>query len=79
MCSKILEEILSHLKHLGATDQFEKQSTLALELFIHMIIRADLTKPSLSLMAINLWNLSQKHSYGDSKFKVRNIHNVKNF
>ncbi|KAJ8664206.1 hypothetical protein QAD02_024471 [Eretmocerus hayati] len=67
MCSKILEELLSHLKNLGVTGQLEKQSTLALELFIHMIIRADLTKPPLSQMAIKLWNLSQKHNVADTK------------
>lgn len=76
MCSKILEEILNHLKYLGMTDQFDKQSALALELFILVITRADLTKTSLSLMAINLWNLSQKYSSGDSKFKVR-INSIK--
>lgn len=73
MCSKILEEVLCHLKHLGVTEQYEKQSILALELFICMVTRADLTESSLSLMATNLWNLSQKQNYGDSKFKVGNF------
>lgn len=68
--SKIVEEILSHLKYLGSTDQLEKQATLALELFNCFIIRADLRDPQLAHMAVNLWNLSVRHGSIDSKMKV---------
>lgn len=72
ICSKVLEELLNHLKHLGTTDQLDKQSALAHQLFFHMLVRADLEKPSLSHIAVNLWNLSQKHGVNDPKLKVRN-------
>ncbi|XP_011503755.1 PREDICTED: UPF0505 protein C16orf62 homolog [Ceratosolen solmsi marchali] len=71
MCSKVFEELLSYLKHLGSSNQLDKQSILAFELFVCMIIRADLTKPSLLHMAVNLWNLSQKRNTVDSKFKLK--------
>lgn len=66
----MIEEILGHLKYLGSTEQFDKQSALAFELFNCFIIRADLRKPSLANMAVNLWNLSQRHGLVDSKMTV---------
>lgn len=71
ICTKLVEEILSHLKYLGSTDQFEKQAILALELFNCFVIRADLRDPPLAHMAVNLWNLSQRHGFTDSKVKVK--------
>jgi len=70
ICSKIVEEILSHLKYLGSIEQFDKQSALALELFNCFIIRADLREPTLANMAVNLWNLSQRHGPVDPKVTV---------
>lgn len=71
ICSKIVEEILCHLKYLGSIDQLEKQSALALELFNCFIIRADLRDPALANMAVNLWNLSQRHGFIDSKVTMK--------
>lgn len=71
ICSKMVEEILSHLKYLGSIDQFEKQAALALELFNCFVIRADLRNPLLAHMAVNLWNLSQRRGFIDSKVKVK--------
>lgn len=68
--SKVLEELLSHLKYLGSTNQYDKQSILALELFIRMVMRVDLQNPSMAHMAINLWNLSQKSGIIDPKSSV---------
>ncbi|XP_029053584.1 VPS35 endosomal protein-sorting factor-like [Osmia bicornis bicornis] len=73
MCSKIVEEVLSHLKYLGSTDQVEKQVALAIELFNCFVIRADLRDPLLAQMAVNLWNLSQRYGYVDSKVKMKMI------
>ncbi|XP_012255846.2 VPS35 endosomal protein-sorting factor-like isoform X2 [Athalia rosae] len=73
ICSKVLEEILSHLKYLGSSDQGSKQSALALELFAHLIIRADLKQPALATIAVNLWKLSQKHGSADPKLSARTI------
>ncbi|KYN21342.1 UPF0505 protein C16orf62 like protein [Trachymyrmex cornetzi] len=71
ICSKIVEEILGHLKYLGSTEQFDKQSALALELFNCFIIRADLRDTALANMAVNLWHLSQRHGSVDSKVTMR--------
>ena len=71
ICSKVLEEIVSHLKYLGSIDQIDKQSALALELFSRLIMRADLRNPALATMAVNLWNLSQKYGSADPKLRVR--------
>lgn len=73
MSSKIVEEILGHLKYLGSTEQFEKQAALALELFNCFIIRADLRDPALAHMAVNLWNLSQRHGFIDAKVMMKTI------
>lgn len=70
ICSKIVEEILSHLKYLGSTEQLDKQSALALELFNCFIIRADLRDTALANMAVNLWHLSQRHGSVDFKVTV---------
>jgi hypothetical protein len=70
MCSKVMEELLSYLKYLNTSNELDKQSILAFELFVRMIIRIDLTRPSLLHIAVNLWNLSQKHNTVDSKLKV---------
>ncbi|XP_066588771.1 VPS35 endosomal protein-sorting factor-like [Prorops nasuta] len=73
ICSKIIEEILSHLKYLGSSDQHDKQSALAMELFNRFIIRGELREASLSNMAVNLWNLSNRHGSVDPKVKVKTI------
>ncbi|XP_033219620.1 VPS35 endosomal protein sorting factor-like [Belonocnema kinseyi] len=67
----VLHEILAQLKYLGSTEQLEKQSALALDLFIRMIIRADLQQSSMATLAVNLWNLSQKNSGEDQYKRVR--------
>ncbi|XP_026666628.1 UPF0505 protein C16orf62 homolog isoform X2 [Ceratina calcarata] len=73
MSSKIVEEILAHLKYLGSTDQLEKQVALAFELFNCFVIRADLRDPQLAHMAVNLWNLTQRHGSVDQKVKMKMI------
>ena len=69
--SKVLHEILTQLKYLGSSEQFDKQSTLALDLFNRMIARADLQQPSMATLAVNLWNLSLKNGSEDQNKRVR--------
>lgn len=71
LSSKVLHEILTHLKYLGTIEQLEKQSSLALDLFIRMMIRADLQQSTMAQLAVNLWNLSQKHGDEDQNRKIR--------
>jgi len=77
ICTKVLEEILNHLKYLGSTDQVDKQSSLALELFGRLVMRADLRQPALASMAVSLWNLSQKNGSTDPKMRLRTIEYVR--
>ena len=74
--SKIVEEILSHLRYLGSTDQLEKQVALAAELFNCFVVRADLRDPQLARVAVNLWNLSVRRGIVDSKMKVKGRHTI---
>ncbi|KAJ1532194.1 hypothetical protein ONE63_000815 [Megalurothrips usitatus] len=71
MCSVVVEEVLSHLKYLGTSELYQKQSSLALELLIRIAVKADLSKPDLATLALNLWNLAQRHGCMDLKLAVR--------
>ncbi|KAE8740858.1 hypothetical protein FOCC_FOCC013650 [Frankliniella occidentalis] len=77
MCSVVVEEILSHLQYLGKNELFSKQSSLALDLLIRIATKADLSKPDLATLALNLWNLSQKHGCLDVKLAVRTTEYLK--
>lgn len=70
MSSVILDEILAHLKYLGSKEQYKRQATLALDLFVRVVSLADLNQPELGSLALNLWNLSQKYGCLDFKLAV---------
>ncbi|KAF6031522.1 C16orf62 [Bugula neritina] len=64
----VVDEILNHLKTL--TEGFENlkvQSHVSLLTFEHIVAYADLADEAMFQLAKNLWSLSQKHSYADSK------------
>ncbi|KAK7873878.1 hypothetical protein R5R35_005739 [Gryllus longicercus] len=67
MCSILLEEILIHLKNLGINEQYQAQATLAVSLFSRVVIRGNLKDGALLNLAVNLWNLAQKHNCVDPK------------
>lgn len=46
------------------------QSALAMELFSRIIVRGNLMEPSITPLALNLWNLAQRHNFVDSKLEV---------
>lgn len=77
MCSVLLEEILSHLKYLNTNEQFQKQASLAMDLFARVVIRGDLQEPSLMTLAINLWNLAHRHGHIDQKLSARTLEYLK--
>ncbi|KAG8320869.1 hypothetical protein J6590_059429 [Homalodisca vitripennis] len=66
-CSVIVEEVLNQLKVLGAADLYKQQAALALDLFTTVMMRGDLSSPGLATLAVNLWNLANKHNQIDSK------------
>jgi hypothetical protein len=46
------------------------QASLALDLFVRVVVRGDLREPSLTTLAINLWNLAHRHGHIDQKLSV---------
>jgi hypothetical protein len=46
------------------------QASLALDLFVRVVVRGDLTESSLTTLAINLWNLAHRHGHIDQKLSV---------
>ncbi|XP_057321431.1 VPS35 endosomal protein-sorting factor-like [Microplitis mediator] len=77
ICTKVLDEILNHLKYLGASNQYDKQSSLSMDLFGRLVMRADLKEPALANLAVSLWNLSLKHGCVDQKMRTKTIEYVK--
>lgn len=79
MCNIIVDEVLADLKHLGQTDQLRKQSQLAMELFIRIVTRSDITNPAMVHLATNLWQLSQRSGQYDKKLAVRSFNYCNKF
>ncbi|CAG5089847.1 Similar to Vps35l: VPS35 endosomal protein-sorting factor-like (Mus musculus) [Cotesia congregata] len=77
ICTKVLDEILNHLKYLGSTSQYDKQSSLSMDLFGRLVMRADLKQSTLANLTVSLWNLSLKHGCADPKMRTRTIEYVK--
>ncbi|XP_068081598.1 VPS35 endosomal protein-sorting factor-like isoform X2 [Anabrus simplex] len=77
MCSIILDEILVHLKSLGADEQYQKQSQLAMALFTRIVIRGNLEDSALLSLAGNLWNLAQRYNCMDTKQAVKTAEYLK--
>jgi hypothetical protein len=46
------------------------QASLAMDLFARVVIRGDLKEPSMTTLAINLWNLAHRHGHIDPKLSV---------
>ncbi|CAH1997005.1 unnamed protein product [Acanthoscelides obtectus] len=68
MCSIIIGEILTLLKDLGIC---RRQSQLAIELFLRVALRGDLSMKSVSALALNLWQLSLKNGNADVKYMAK--------
>ncbi|XP_060527823.1 VPS35 endosomal protein-sorting factor-like isoform X2 [Cylas formicarius] len=68
MISIVITEILNIMKELGTCT---KQAQLAIELFLQICVRSDLTFNSISILALNVWNLSLRSGYIDLKYLDR--------
>ncbi|XP_063972695.1 VPS35 endosomal protein-sorting factor-like isoform X1 [Diachasmimorpha longicaudata] len=77
ICTKVLEELLDHLKYLGGNDMLDKQSNFAMEVFGRFVMRGDLRHSGMANMAVNLWNLSLKHGCVDPKLRMRTVEYMK--
>ncbi|XP_078097064.1 VPS35 endosomal protein-sorting factor-like isoform X2 [Mustelus asterias] len=73
----LIGQILDHLKTLGKDETMKRQSALALSLFNSIVSHGDLQNNKLNQLAVNLWNLAQKHGFADTKIMVRTLEHIK--
>uniref|UniRef100_A0A3Q2YTV6 VPS35 endosomal protein-sorting factor-like n=1 Tax=Hippocampus comes TaxID=109280 RepID=A0A3Q2YTV6_HIPCM len=77
MCETLIGQILDHLKSLGREESTRRQGTLAFSLFCVLLAHGDLRNNKLSQLAVNLWNLSHKHGYCETRISVRTLEYMK--
>uniref|UniRef100_A0A671TVD1 VPS35 endosomal protein-sorting factor-like n=1 Tax=Sparus aurata TaxID=8175 RepID=A0A671TVD1_SPAAU len=73
----LIGQILDHLKTLGRDESTRRQGALAFSLFGVLLAHGDLRNNKLSQLAINLWNLSHKHGYCETRVSVRTLEYIK--
>ncbi|XP_053196750.1 VPS35 endosomal protein-sorting factor-like isoform X2 [Scomber japonicus] len=78
LCETLIGQVLDHLKVLGRDEQStRRQGALAFSLFGVLLAHGDLRNNKLSQLAVNLWNLSHKHGYCDTRVSVRTLESIK--
>ncbi|XP_015745691.1 UPF0505 protein C16orf62-like [Python bivittatus] len=77
LCETVISQILEHLKNLGKDETLKRQSHLALCFFNSLLAHADLRNNKLNQLAVNLWNLAQKHGFADTKTTVKTLEYIK--
>nr|XP_015215436.1 PREDICTED: UPF0505 protein C16orf62 homolog [Lepisosteus oculatus] len=77
LCETLIGQVLDHLKTLGREETLRRQSSLAFSLFSSLVAHADLRNNRLNQLAINLWSLSQRHGFADTRTSVRTLEFIK--
>ncbi|XP_042253368.1 VPS35 endosomal protein-sorting factor-like isoform X1 [Thunnus albacares] len=78
LCETLIGQVLDQLKALGRDEQStRRQGALAFSLFGVLLAHGDLRNNKLSQLAVNLWNLSHKHGYCDTRVSVRTLEYIK--
>uniref|UniRef100_A0A8D2J2Z7 VPS35 endosomal protein-sorting factor-like n=1 Tax=Varanus komodoensis TaxID=61221 RepID=A0A8D2J2Z7_VARKO len=77
LCETVIAQILDHLKNLGKDETLKRQSQLALYFFSSILAHGDLRNNKLNQLAVNLWNLAQKHGFADTKTMVKTLEYIK--
>ncbi|XP_075035837.1 VPS35 endosomal protein-sorting factor-like [Mixophyes fleayi] len=77
LCDTLIGQILEHLKALGKEKTLKRQSSLALLFFNSILTHGDLRNNKLNQLAVNLWNLAQKHGFADTKTMVKTLEYIK--
>ncbi|XP_066496496.1 VPS35 endosomal protein-sorting factor-like [Tiliqua scincoides] len=77
LCETVIAQILEHLKSLGKEETLKRQSQLALCFFNSILAHGDLRNNKLNQLAVNLWNLAQKHGFADTKTMVKTLEYIK--
>lgn len=70
MCGVVTDEILVQLKAMNQTNQLHKQGALALDLFVRLTLKGDVSSPTLKVLATNLWYLSKKNEHSTHSMTV---------
>ncbi|CAF92818.1 unnamed protein product, partial [Tetraodon nigroviridis] len=77
LCETLIGQILDHLKALGRDESARRQGVLAFALFGVLLAHGDLRNNKLSQLSVNLWNLSHKHGYCETRMSVRTLECIK--
>uniref|UniRef100_A0A4W6F9Y0 VPS35 endosomal protein-sorting factor-like n=1 Tax=Lates calcarifer TaxID=8187 RepID=A0A4W6F9Y0_LATCA len=77
LCETLIGQILDHLKALGRDESTRRQGAVAFSLFGVLLAHGDLRNNKLSQLAVNLWNLSHKHGYCETRISVRTLESIK--
>uniref|UniRef100_A0A8C1KR93 VPS35 endosomal protein-sorting factor-like n=1 Tax=Cyprinus carpio TaxID=7962 RepID=A0A8C1KR93_CYPCA len=86
LCETLIGQVLDHLKGLGRDEVrycvcsfvfqgVRRQGSLAFSLFGCLLAHGDLRNNKLNQLAVNLWNLSHKHGFCDTRTSVSRTHN----
>ncbi|XP_051958238.1 VPS35 endosomal protein-sorting factor-like isoform X1 [Xyrauchen texanus] len=77
LCETLIGQVLDHLKSLGRDEGVRKQGTLAFSLFSCLLAHGDVRNNKLNQLCVNLWNLSHKHGFCDTRTSVRTLEHIK--
>ncbi|XP_069503258.1 VPS35 endosomal protein-sorting factor-like isoform X2 [Ambystoma mexicanum] len=77
LCETVIGQILDHLKTLGKDETLKRQGFLALSFFNSVLAHGDLRNNKLNQLSVNLWSLSQKNGFADTKTMVRTLEYIK--
>ncbi|KAI4892357.1 hypothetical protein NFI96_017422, partial [Prochilodus magdalenae] len=77
LCETLIGQVLDHLKTLGREEGMRRQGSLAFALFSILLAHGDLRNNKLNQLAVNLWNLSHKNGYCDTRSSVRTLEHIK--
>ncbi|XP_034049228.1 VPS35 endosomal protein sorting factor-like isoform X2 [Thalassophryne amazonica] len=77
LCETLIGQILDHLKTLGREESARRQGALAFSLFGVLLAHSDLRNNKLNQLAVNLWNLSHKHGFCNTRVSVRTLEFIK--
>uniref|UniRef100_A0A8C7H9Z2 VPS35 endosomal protein-sorting factor-like n=1 Tax=Oncorhynchus kisutch TaxID=8019 RepID=A0A8C7H9Z2_ONCKI len=77
LCETLIGQVLDHLKTLGRDESIHRQGSLAFSLFGCLLAHGDLRNNKLNQLAVNLWNLSHKQGYCNTRTSVRTLEFIK--
>ncbi|XP_067285819.1 VPS35 endosomal protein-sorting factor-like [Pseudorasbora parva] len=77
LCETLIGQVLDHLKTLGRDEGVRRQGGLAFSLFGCLLAHGDLRNNKLNQLAVNLWNLSHKHGFCETRTSVRTLEYIK--